>query len=86
MGPALKNIAALSYHQLAPNELFLKDSVRDIFPKALEELVVYQKESPPEDLLLCIFTVGLVKRGELQLAMAVKDENRLNHGWARWTR
>ena len=40
----------------------------------------YQMECLPDDLLLCIFTVGLVELGEPWLPMVVKAEDRLHHG------
>lgn len=39
-------------------------------------------ESLPDDLLLRIFTIGLVELGEPRLPVVVEDEDGLDHGWA----
>lgn len=39
-------------------------------------------ESLPDDLLLCVFTIGLVELGEPRLPVVVEDEDGLDHGWA----
>lgn len=43
-------------------------------------------ESLPDDLLLCTFTVRVIKLGEPWLPVVVKDEDHLDHGWAGLTR
>lgn len=39
-------------------------------------------ESLPDDLLLRVFTIGLVELGEPRLPVVVEDEDGLDHGWA----
>ena len=42
----------------------------------------HQMESLPDDLLLRVFTIGLVELGEPRLPVVVEDEDGLDHGWA----